>query len=160
VPGATLRVMQINASPQEDLGPWLKAVANKAGNSLALEQEHLSRYTIAPSITVTTDLEGRFKLAGIGRNRLVHAQLEGPSIVTQILNIRTQTGKSIEVIQHAGHREYGERDIVTTYYGASFRHAAAPAKPIVGVVRDKVTKKPLAGATVRSYVRSAGMGMY
>ena len=41
--------------------------------------------------------------------------------------------------------------IVTTYYGATFRHAAAPTKPIVGVVRDKDTKKPLAGITIRSY---------
>jgi Carboxypeptidase regulatory-like domain len=50
--------------------------------------------------------------------------------------------------------------MVTTYYGANFRHAVAPTKPIVGVVRDKDTKKPLAGATVRSYVRTNGKGMY
>ncbi len=40
--------------------------------------------------------------------------------------------------------------MTTTYYGASFRHAAAPTKPIVGVVRDTDTKKPLAGVAIVS----------
>jgi hypothetical protein len=43
---------------------------------------------------------------------------------------------------------------VWAYYGANFRHAAAPTKPIVGVVRDKDTKKPLAGVTVRGHSRA------
>jgi len=33
----------------------------------------------------------------------------------------------------------------------SFRLAAAPTKPIVGVVRDRDTKKPLAGVTIQSH---------
>ena len=41
-------------------------------------------------------------------------------------------------------------DVITTYYGAGFLHAAAPTKPIVGVVRDTDTKKPLAGVTITS----------
>ena len=45
----------------------------------------------------------------------------------------------------------GEPRIITTYYGAAFQHAAAPCKPIVGMVRDKDTRKPLAGVMIRSY---------
>jgi hypothetical protein len=44
----------------------------------------------------------------------------------------------------------GDTRLVDTYYGANFRHAAAPSKPIVGVVRDADTKQPLAGVTIRS----------
>src|SRR5262249_23262862 len=40
---------------------------------------------------------------------------------------------------------------VATYHGANFRYVAGPTKPIVGVVRDRDTKKPLAGVTVQSY---------
>ena len=47
----------------------------------------------------------------------------------------------------------------TTYYGASFRHAAAPTKPIVGVVRDKDTKKPLAGITITAPTGQHPVGM-
>ncbi len=42
-----------------------------------------------------------------------------------------------------------------TYYGARFDHVAEPSRPIVGVVRDKDSGKPLAGAVVRS---SRGIG--
>ncbi len=70
-------------------------------------------------------------------------QLDGPTIASQYLKILTRPGKPSTVAR------FRERRVVTqTYYGASFRHAAAPTKPIVGVVRDKDTKKPLAGITI------------
>jgi RNA polymerase sigma factor (sigma-70 family) len=138
VPGATLRLMQINAAPGEDLGPWLEAVKAKKGERLALEQRYLKRFTIAVPLQVTTDSAGRFRLAGIGRNRLVAVQLDGPTIVSEHLHMLTRPG------------EPGDPRRVDTYYGADFRHAAAPSKPIVGVVRDADTEQPLAGVTIRS----------
>ena len=50
-----------------------------------------------------------------------------------------------------GHPRDGEPRIITTYHGAAFQHAAAPCKPIIGMVRDKDTGKPLAGVMIRSY---------
>src|SRR5262249_35868386 len=44
-------------------------------------------------------------------------------------------------------------------YGANFRHAAAPTRPVVGVVRDKDTKEPLAGVAIHSVARNPGEGM-
>ena len=38
---------------------------------------------------------------------------------------------------------------ITLYFGASFTHAAAPTKPVFGVVKDKDTGKPLAGVRIR-----------
>ena len=59
VPGATVRVLQIMASPQEDLDPWLEATKDKTApvrdRNTNLEQHYLSRYTTAPSPVVTTD---------------------------------------------------------------------------------------------------------
>src|SRR5262249_40784606 len=34
------------------------------------------------------------------------------------------------------------------YHGASFRYVAVPSKPIIGVIRDGDTKKPLAGVSI------------
>ena len=42
------------------------------------------------------------------------------------------------------------------YHGAQFDQAVAPTKPIVGVVRDKDTGKPIAGVTVQSHVLAGG----
>ena len=150
VSGATLRVLQINAAPREDLGPWLEAVKDKNGQSFDLEQQYLKRYTTALSPQVTTDAEGHFQLTGIGRNRLVIALLEGPAIASQDLHILTRPGKTIEVPDRG---RPANPHWVTTYYGASFRHVAAPARLVAGVVRDKDTKKPLAGVTIQSLLR-------
>jgi RNA polymerase sigma factor (sigma-70 family) len=147
---ATLTVLQINAAPRGDLGPFLDAVKAKKAMRLQLEQRYLKRYTIAVPLQAKTDAAGCFRLAGIGRNRLVAAQLDGPTIVSQHLHMLTRTGETVPVTEHKGDREYGEQNTVTTYYGANFRHVVAPSKPIVGAVRDKETKKPIAGVTVRS----------
>jgi RNA polymerase sigma factor (sigma-70 family) len=153
VQGATLRVTQVHAAPgDEDLGPWLEAVKREnsahqwiEGRYDRLENHYLPR-TIAPSLEVTSDADGRIRLTGIGRNRLVTAQLDGPTVVTKHLYILTRPGEPISVRT----LQIGPPS-VTTYYGSSFRHVAAPTRPITGVVRDKVTKKPLAGFTIRSH---------
>jgi RNA polymerase sigma factor (sigma-70 family) len=160
VPGATLTVLQINAAAGEDLGPWVAAARAKEGLSWDLERQYLKRYTVALCPKVTTDAAGRFRLTGIGRDRVVWAQLDGPTIASRQLHIRTRPGKAIEVTHHEGNPEYRDPRIVTTYYGASFRHVAAPSRPIVGVVRDKDTKKPLAGVRVRSHKVKVGPGHF
>jgi RNA polymerase sigma factor (sigma-70 family) len=154
VPGATVRVVQIEAAPGEHLGPWLEAVKAKKGPGLRLESEYLRRHTIALSPAVTTDAAGRFRLTGIGRDRLVRARLDGPTIASQLLCILTRPGRAFEATEHEGNPEYGEPRTVTTYYGADFRHAAAPCQQIVGVVRDKDTKQPLSAITIRSYAQA------
>jgi RNA polymerase sigma factor (sigma-70 family) len=68
-----------------------------------------------------TDAEGRFRLAGVGRDRVVFLHLEGPGIAMADLGVIA---------------------------GAPVEHLAAASRPIRGVVRDKDTGKPLAGASV------------
>jgi hypothetical protein len=98
----------------------------------------------------TTDAEGRFRITGIGRNRLVIARLEGPNIVTQDLHILTRPGKTIEATAFEGRPEMGDPRRVTTYYAPGFRHATSPSRPVVGIVRDRDTKKLLAGVSIRN----------
>jgi RNA polymerase sigma factor (sigma-70 family) len=150
IAGATLRVLRIQTAPGDDLGPWLEAVRLKKGHSGDLEYLYLKHYTTAVSLKATTDAAGRFRLVGIGRNRLVMAQLDGPTIASQRLHILTRPGKAIEAVEFEGRPEYGDPRRVTTYYRANFRHAASPGRPIAGVVRDRDTQKPLAGVTIRS----------
>lgn len=156
VPGATLRVLEVRAAPKEDLGPWDAAVKAKAGMSFQLEHQHLPRHLVASEVSalaakITTDAEGRFELTGIGRNRLVVVRLDGPTIASSKLHILTRPGQTIAVPETQANPEYGQAGSFTSYYGSAFRHAAAPTVPVVGVVRDRDTKKPLAGVSVQSY---------
>jgi RNA polymerase sigma factor (sigma-70 family) len=153
--GATLRLLDIKASPQEDLGPWLEAARDKTAPAwnryFDLEHKYLPRSTTVPSPTVTTDAAGRFRLTGIGRDRIAVVRLDGPGIVSECLHIRTRPGETIKVPTSDADPEYGTPRIEVSFYGADFRYVAGPTKPIVGVIRDKDTKQPLAGFTVRSY---------
>ncbi|MFO0807823.1 MAG: sigma-70 family RNA polymerase sigma factor [Gemmataceae bacterium] len=151
VAGATLRVLQINAAPGEDLGPWLKAIEEMAGNRFDLEQKYVGRFTVALSPAVATDADGRVRLTGVGRNRIVHVQLDGPTVASQQFSVLTRPGKAVQLPTFRGTPPPGDAQVMATYYGPDFRHAAAPTKPVVGVVRDKDTRKPLAGVTVQSF---------
>src|SRR5262249_58319028 len=121
----------------------LEAARGKKGLSGQFEVEYLKRHTIAVSLKVTTDATGRFRLTGIGSNRLVMAQLDGPGIASQRLRILTRPGTTIELAEFEGRPEHNDPRRGTTYYAASFRHAAAPGKPIVRVVPHNDTKEPL-----------------
>lgn len=157
---ATLTVWQIHAATGNDLGPWVAAAARKEGLVLDLERKYFRRYTTAPCPSATTDADGKLRLTGIGRNRLVRAIVEGPSIASQHVCILTRPGKPIDLLYDKGNPEYGEPSRTTTYYGSDFRLVAAPCQPIVGVVRDAETKKPIAGATVRSHSQLIAPSMH
>jgi protocatechuate 3,4-dioxygenase beta subunit len=70
---------------------------------------------------LTTAADGRFRLDGVGRDRVVGLHLEGPGIATSDLGVAA---------------------------GATADHVATASRPIRGVVRDQATGKPLAGATL------------
>ena len=94
---------------------------------------------------MTTGPDGTFRIEGIGRERVATLQLEGPTIETKRVEVRTRPGETIRV---PGWKGFGNANLVTIY-GANFEHVAGPTRPIEGVVRDQDTGKPLAGVMVR-----------
>jgi RNA polymerase sigma factor (sigma-70 family) len=135
VAGARLRLLVLSAPKEKDLEEhfhlWDIGKAKSPAVLLAAALPEGIR-------AVTADAEGRFRLAGIGRERLATAVIEGPGIASIDVLIMTTAGP-LPKVQHP-----------TPVYGAKFKHVAAPTKPVVGVVRDKDTKRPLAGVTIRS----------
>jgi hypothetical protein len=133
VVGAKLRVTGVSAPKGDDVGSYLETI-RKGGY----------RYTFAKSwtgplpgqpVVLTTGADGRFKLAGVGRERVVRfhleGPLEGPAIATADLEVMTRAGEKVGGL-----------------YGASFDYLAVASRPIRGVVRDMETRKPLAGVSV------------
>jgi protocatechuate 3,4-dioxygenase beta subunit len=95
---------------------------------------------------VTTGADGRFVMKGIGRERIALLRIEGPTIATQEVQVMTHAS---EKIQRPESKDSPKGPMVM-YYGADFEVLAVPTRPVVGVVRDKDTGRPLAGVTVES----------
>jgi RNA polymerase sigma factor (sigma-70 family) len=134
VRGAKLTVFFVSAAKGEDLGDYLKAVRKG-------EEEGLVKFWRGPiggqPAVLTTSQDGRFRLAGAGRERVVTLRVEGPGIALSSFNVMTRVGEPVK-----NPRRHSE------IYGASFTFVGGPTRPIGGVVRDKETGQPLAGVSV------------
>jgi protocatechuate 3,4-dioxygenase beta subunit len=92
-----------------------------------------------------TDADGKFRIDGIGAERLLRVTMRGPSVAFAEFRVVTRSLKPITW-------RYGEISIVESeqVYGADFTHAAQPSRPIRGVVRDAQTGEALAGVVIES----------
>jgi len=152
IAGAKVVVNAVHANHAEGLGPWLASVQN---HELGFQQAwrklpdmfHPSSNDedgTSPFGPVLTDADGRFRFAGLGRDRLVSVNVSGPGIETRELYFRTQPGEVLELADNASQAD-GE---VQTVYASEFQNAAAPSLPLVGTVRDADTSQPLAGVEI------------
>ena len=130
--------MMLNSFAIKDfLAPGFDQNANERGVANKL---HHSRFT---SKSVTTDQNGRFRLTGVGRDRLLALELSGPGIVRSWISVIT---RDIEPINAA--LFIGGRTRIT--YGANFTYSAEPSQPIIGTITDMETGKPIEGVRVGS----------
>jgi beta-lactamase regulating signal transducer with metallopeptidase domain/protocatechuate 3,4-dioxygenase beta subunit/5-hydroxyisourate hydrolase-like protein (transthyretin family) len=152
VADARLTLREVSASLEGDLSAWRAAAkADKADYYSARSATPLMmngpqvRSLVEPA---TTDADGRFTLRGIGEGRIAELIVEGPGIETVKVLARTEAGEAIELERErrAPHGKY-------TYHPAEFTHVAGPSVPIIGVVRETDSGKPLAGITVKSQSR-------
>jgi RNA polymerase sigma factor (sigma-70 family) len=159
VAGVTVRVRGLYAPFGDDLAAFVKGVKDRKEFFPPLQEQTFGfrgglkdggiGSLFAPA---TTGADGRFEIKGIGRERLVDLRIEGPAIV--VVDVYAMT-RPAETIQAPGYKMYLPNTDLLTIHGNGFEHVAAPCKPIVGVVRDKDTGKPIPGAIVTSYKRAS-----
>jgi protocatechuate 3,4-dioxygenase beta subunit len=140
VAGARVRVYDVRAYPAEELEPPIKA-GRTVQNPGSPFQMWGGPVPGQPRDAIT-GADGRFRVAGIGRDRMARLEIAGPSIASNLFSAVTRDPADVgEPLRNA---LSGER-----IYAAAFDYLAEPSRPIRGSVRDGQTGQPVAGVEIR-----------
>jgi RNA polymerase sigma factor (sigma-70 family) len=137
VPGAKVQVQDLRAYPGESLKAELEDIRKGGFGTFPAKAwgGSLPGWSRVPM----TGADGRFLLAGFGRERMVRLQIEGPFI--QYTTIQVMARVSEPVPGPAPRRP-------VKIYGAGFDYLARAARPIHGAVREKTTGRAVAGVQI------------
>ena len=140
VAGARIRVYDLASYPGEDLGPFIDAAHN--GRNLGAPRQMWGGPVPGQPREITTDADGRFRLAGIGRERVARLAIDGQSVATNIFSAVTRDAKAVGAPLRDAHN--GDR-----IQPAAFDLVAQPSRTIRGIIRDRQTGKPVAGVEIQ-----------
>lgn len=145
VVGATVSVRSVRATNDGGLTPFIATV--KAGNGSNFQ---FDKYTFEPPqlSPLTTDAEGRFRLTGVGQNRVVELHVAGRSIQNGDLRVMTLESAPIQAEKGRGFADFDQEMGRPPVFGATFEWVARPSRLIVGTVVDAKTSAPLSGIYV------------
>jgi RNA polymerase sigma factor (sigma-70 family) len=147
ISGAAIRPLGLMTTANEDLTPWLQAIKDhkRFQHRDILTKQLFGFAGGIPGLppVVKTGADGRFRLTGIGRERVVTVRIGGPKVRNEWAMILTRSVPKFQIFDSPAS--------VTKFaaYGATFDHVTAPAKPLIGTVKDKDTGKPLAGVKIQ-----------
>ena len=138
VAGAEIVTSELYDPPGGDLTPWIEGMkANPTGPyEGGLQEVPFERRR-------TTGPDGRFRLDGVGRERVVMFTVAGPTIALTRTFAMT---KDVPPVRSSNTHIIGPRTMI--FHGARFDFAVEPCKPVIGTVRDLDTGAPLAGVRV------------
>jgi len=161
--GVRVSIVHVDSSAK-DLDAWVEAAKK---NPVAIDESTIgksirARETEGPPVVArfpgnknlqlghpallprsVTDAQGRFRLTGVGRDRLIRLELAGGDIARTWLNVVTRDMPAVPYPEH------DPRFRVPTCFGRRFDLTAEPEQLIAGVVRDAAGGRPIAGVEVR-----------
>jgi RNA polymerase sigma factor (sigma-70 family) len=144
IAGAQVRAGQVWFARDGKLSDWLARaeVGGVGGPWQGLD-------SLPTTITATTGDDGRFRLAGIGHDRIAELVISGPTIAAAQLYAVNRDGPTIHTANPGAMTPEQSR---TTYHARRLEYVAAPTKPIQGIIRDKDTGRPIAGVKLGGMV--------
>ena len=162
IAGARVEVTDLWSAPDNNLGRWLdqaqdRGVAHPSdglspgGKLFPLPTTSRGRsQNLSPSPAMpadTTGPDGRFRLTGVGPEQLAGINISGLTIATARLYVMGRDGAEVRAPLRQG---LTPSQIV--YHARKLEYAAAPGKPIEGVIRDAYTGRPISGIVLQAAV--------
>jgi beta-lactamase regulating signal transducer with metallopeptidase domain len=144
------RVAKEAAAPKNLGEPVTKMPASSAANAPPADPVSMAGrlFVDADALLpegVVTDSDGRFRIAGLGRDVIAGLTLSGPAIALKQVRVIT---RSIDRIKETPRDPDFQGLDEPTIHGAKCTIAVAPTRPIEGFVRDSETREPIPGAIV------------
>jgi hypothetical protein len=158
VVGAGVRAAGIWYDEKGNLAGWIAKARNGAAGNLWQALQGLTLDTLgrkagrAPReriilIATTTGADGRFKLTGIGRDRIAELIISGPGIATAQAHVFSRPEPEIRSVDKGMmHRE------PFIVHAPRFQLALAPTRRVQGTIRDKDSGRPITGLEIKAAV--------
>ncbi len=156
--GASIHATGIWYDKRGDIADWIaKAQSGAAGNlwegmqSLSLTSTPSNSRTVPQSdlvtIKATSGADGRFRLTGIGRDRIAELLVAGPGVATTLVYCFSRSEREIRSTDRGT-----MRSAPFIVHAPKFQLALAPTQRIKGVVRDRDSGQPIIGLGIEAAV--------
>src|SRR5262245_28995016 len=142
--GVTVEIARVSNLAEGNLKEWLEKNVGMRKESYWLNEGGLVTLPgglVTSTPKTTTDADGKFKLTGFGRDRVLTVRVYGPNIETKFFWVVTCPGGPKE--GYITTRDYNHG-----VYPPDVSVLLAPSRPLVGTVRDSKTGEPVAGIKV------------
>lgn len=142
--GSTVTLTALHVPLDQDLDAHLERQHSPHALFLSIDYDRtLDEPGLLPGVSTTavTDAAGRFRLDGLGRDRLAQLTLRAPGMVDTSIQVMTRAAPDVR-----SRPQGASRDFVT--YGADFTLTLPPGRTVAGLVRDASTGAPLPGAWI------------
>jgi hypothetical protein len=136
----TVQVTWVGRHPRDKTGEWIDHFVAMHKKGYWINEGGLQIIRPGPAgvpAKVTTDKDGWFRIPGVGKDRVLTLMLRSERTVAARLQVPAREGPK-------GGWVKGDHGL----YPSGFTFLLSPCKPIVGVVKDKKTGKPIAGVLV------------
>ncbi|MHC5541348.1 sigma-70 family RNA polymerase sigma factor, partial [Singulisphaera rosea] len=151
VAGAVIKSERVFVPTSSDLSSWIEDLKRNPGKGPYDGNDEMPFY----EVTRTTGPDGRFRIEGVGRERIVQFTVSGPTVEVTRGFAMTKDTPAVA----APNTNIIAPDTIR-YHGSRFDYASAPCKPVEGVVRDQDTDRPLAGMRVNGMAYNPNSSAY
>jgi RNA polymerase sigma factor (sigma-70 family) len=156
--GVRVRVLALLMKPDGRLDDFLVAWEKDWQNA----QGQTPKQTEMPTdsmASIVTDKDGRFRIPGLGSERVALLQIRGDGIALATLHVIARAGFDPAPWNRAVRQRMAAEQSIPVepplLYGPAFEHVAVPTRIIEGTVRETGSGKPVAGYTIS---HSLGLG--
>ena len=147
IAGATIKVHTIQTGKDRTLSE-LEKLADTTSVTFPLIHSTVPRRFSPGDMMppIKSGADGRFKITGIGKDRVVRFIVSGENLQTHDVYARTSGGPMRKIPMSHASEDFWQID----FFGDEVSLVVAPSRPVIGRVTDAKTGKPLAGAKINS----------